>query len=246
MDEIRAKRREEEGEEPTASGRLIGDFLEASLTATLTDLQTKAWALGGDDELGSAFERVKQLRRLREALRTIVTRPGGGEQEPVYLVSSSLLREAYELVTKTRDESLIYATGPEDAGSLFALSQLVTFDLESASCAHASPEPKSQLTALAQLEKDGQRLLATLHSHPWRGAQATTPSSVDLNTQAELERMGYPTIGVVVSRTGHVRFYSKNRPFRVAVSGAGIEKLEDKLFRLLDTRQRFVFGRRSP
>ena len=228
------------------SERLLGEFLRTSLMGAIDELRNQAWAIGHDDALEDAFERVKQLRRLRRALQDVVNLQNVKDDEPVYLVSSSLLHEAYGLLTKTRDESLIYATGAEDSGHLFALTKLVTFDLESASSAHASPEPKSQLKALGKLEKDGERLLATIHSHPGRGEKAATPSTVDLSTQAELERLGYPTIGVVVSRSGHIRFYTKERPFRVAVSGAGIERLDEKLFRLSEGKRFVSLGRRSP
>jgi proteasome lid subunit RPN8/RPN11 len=164
---------------------------------------------------------------------------------PSYLVSASFLHEAFDALTKTGDEHLVYATGPEDGKKLFALTRLVTFDLAEASVVGAAPDPASQLKALAELDRNGERLLATFHSHPGKGAGATAPSGVDLSTQEGLEKLGYPAIGVVFSRNGFVRFYAANRDFRVVVSGSGIESVEERLFRLADANPRALFCRRT-
>ena len=123
---------------------------------------------------------------------------------------------------------------PEDSKQAFAITQLVTFKLAEKSRVGATPDPTSQLAALTELDQRGERLLAVLHSHPGRGAGATMPSSVDRATQDGLEKMGYPTIGAIFSRDGFVRFFSVNRRFRVAVSGAGVEPAGDRIFRLAD------------
>jgi len=225
--------------------RMIEEFLSEKLTITLNELRQRAWEIGADASLEAVYNEMKRLRRLREALAALVLGESSTVVKPSYLVSSSFLRKAFQTLTKTRDEHLVYATGPEDGRVLFALTRLVTFNLAARSAAHAAPEPRSQLKALMQLDENEERLLATFHSHTRTGVGATTPSSVDHSTQKGLEELGYPTIGAVFSRDGYVRFYAVNRGFRVVVSGAGVEKIEESLFRLTDTGRSSLLRRRS-
>lgn len=224
---------EREGKKESG-GRLIDEFLVETLAGTLADLSEQARRTRDDAIVERTYGRVKQLRQLRHALSTLVQRGADENPPPVYLVSAAFLAEAFATLTKTKDEDLVYATGPEDGTKLFALTRIVAFDLASKGVAHATPEPKSQTEALLELDERGERLLATMHSHPDRGAGATKPSSLDLATQAGLERMGYPAIGAIFCRSGHVRFFSANRAFRVVVSGAGCEQLEERVFHLAD------------
>ena len=212
----------------------MSEFLEQELRSAIGRFSSRAWDPKPDQALDAAYARVRRLRKMRGALRLMLQRGRFDELMPSYVVSTSFLRKAFEMLTETQDEHLTYATGPEDGERLFALTRLVTFDLETRSPVQAAPEPKSQMEALAELDRNGERLLATLHSHPGHGARATRPSCTDLKTQERLERLGYPAIGIVFSRTGHVRFYAKDRDFRVAVSGMGVEKLEEQLYRIAD------------
>ena len=99
--------------------------------------------------------------------------------------------------------------------------------------------------ALAGLDAAGELFLAMFHSHPGDDADATCPSEEDLRTQERLERADYPTIGAIVSRDGHVRFYGVNRRFRVAVSGDGYEEVGDGLFYADGTSFKPQRGRRK-
>jgi len=224
--------------------QLLEEFLAERLTAALGEFTRHAW--GSEDvSLEPSVQLVERLRGLRSAVATLAEGVEPGALTPLYVVSSSFLREAFGFLTETEEEHLVYATGPEDGRRVFALTRLVTFDLTQTSVVHAEPDPGSQLLALAGLEENGERLLATFHSHPGKGAGATTPSSTDLATQEGLEKLGYPTIGAVFSRNGFIRFYSQNRPFRVVVSGTGIEPVEEHLFRLDEVKQRSFFSRRQ-
>jgi proteasome lid subunit RPN8/RPN11 len=225
--------------------QLLDEFLSERLSAALGEFTRQAWG-PEDGSLDPDYRLVKRLRGLRSAVGTLAEGVAPGALTPLYLVSSSFLREASDFLTETEDERLVYATGPEDGTRLFALTRLVMFELAEVSVVGAAPEPASQLQALAELEENGERILATLHSHPGKGAGATTPSSTDLSTQEGLEKLGYPAIGVVFSRNGFIRFYSRDLPFRVVVSGTGIEPVEEHLFRLDEVKQRSFFCRRSP
>jgi len=151
---------------------------------------------------------------------------------PTYLMDSQFLLEAFRFVTRCNDEELVYVTGPEGEEDVFALSRLVPVRLAQRSLAHAKAELGSQLQVLTKLDEDGYRLLACFHSHPGRGQEATTPSSVDRQMQANLEQGGYVAIGGIFSRDGHVRFFSHKRAFRVLVTGSGAVLVGSKLYRL--------------
>lgn len=218
--------------------RALDEFLMERLRGALEELGVLARGTGEHDAVDRAYDGVSRLRQLRQALKILAQGRTAGETTPVYLVSASFLTEASHALTRSHDEDLLYATGPEDGKTLFALTRLVAFKLAEKSVAHAVPDPASQIAALTELDRREERLLAAFHSHPGRGAGATTPSSVDLSTQAGLEQMGYPTIGAIFGRNGFVRFFSANRPFRVVVSGAGIEQVDEQLFRASDVAEK--------
>ena len=221
---------------------LVDSYLRDRLRRELEDLGELAQNAISEEAVDRVWGRVKELRELRRAVEALADK-----QEDclpaTYLVSATFLDAARRYLTRSRFEELVYVTGPEDGGHLFALTRLVRFRLSEKSVAHAAPDPISQTEALTQLEKREERLLAVFHSHTGRGAGATSPSSVDLSTQAGLERMGYPTIGAVFSRDGFVRFFSMNRRFRVAASGAGCEPIDKNVFRLGDATRRSLIHR---
>jgi proteasome lid subunit RPN8/RPN11 len=189
-------------------------------------------AVGDDGEaLDEACDIARRLLRIRVGVAILTRVMERVQGSATYLVGARFLRSAAKRLTRTRFEDLVYVTGPEAGTSIFALTTLVSFDLDR-STVHATPIIDSQRKALASLENSQERLLATLHSHPGRGAKCTSPSDEDLSTQARLERSEYPTIGGIVSRDGFLRFYAVDRVFRVAVSGAGITQIDERLFHL--------------
>jgi len=230
-------------EAAASNERIAVEFLERALDGAAAEFGERAIGTADDGAVTQSYGRVMELRQVRQAVRTLARGVVPDAAEPLYLVGSSFLMGAYNALTETSDEHLVYATGPEDGKRAFAISQLVTFELAEKSAVSAAPDPTSQLEALTELDRRGERLLAVLHSHPGRGAGATTPSSVDRSTQEGLEKMGYPTIGVIFSRDGFVRFFSVNRKFRVAVSGTGIEPAGDHIYRLSDVASKSFLQR---
>jgi len=229
------------------NARLVDGFLSENLSATLEELRQRVWQTDELEMSDETYNRLKRLRKMRSALATL--KPHGqieDERHSTYLISASFLKAAFRALTKTRDEDLVYATGPDDGTRLCALTRIVTFNLAQKGIAHASPELGSQVRALMQLDKNEERLLATLHSHPGDGAGRTSPSPTDLSTQQGLEKNGYPAIGAIFSRDGYVRFYSVNRLFRVIVSGAGVKQVGDCLFRITDIKPRALLAARVP
>jgi len=224
----------------------VDGYLSKKLEAALEELCRQARQTDGSRMPEATYARLKYFRQLRSALASLSQGQAGDSLYFAYLISAPFLRDAHLVLTKTRDEHLVYATGPDDGNRMCALTKLVTFDLAQQGVAHAAPELTSQLLALRQLDKNEERLLATFHSHPGNGARATTPSSVDMSTQRGLEKNGYPAIGVVFSRDGYVRFYSANRLFRVTVSGAGVKQVDDCLFHITDIKARSMHRDSDP
>jgi hypothetical protein len=227
--------------------RLIDGYLSENLSATLEELRQQAWETDGIEMPDEIYNRLKKLRKMRSALSIVKSHGGNADAGCfIYLISAAFLKSAYRSLTKTRDEDLVYATGPDDGERLCALTRMVTFDLAQQSVACAVPESTSQLRALLQLDENEERLLATLHSHPGQGPEQADPSDLDLSTQQGLEQNGYPAIGGVFSRDGYARFYSVDRPFRVVVSGAGVKQVDDCLFQIADLKpQSLLAGRAS-
>ena len=219
-----------------SNAHLVDGYLSESLSAALEELRQQAWQTDGAGMPEATYNRLKRLQKMRSALVSLAAQGGiGNPGHFTYLISASFLQSAHRALTKTRDEDLMYATGPDDGTRLCAITKLVAFDLAQKGIAHAIPELSSQIRALMQLDKNEERLLATLHSHPGSGADRTSPSPTDLSTQQGLEKNGYPAIGGIFSRDGYVRFYSVNRPFRVTVSGAGVKQVDDCLFQIIDS-----------
>jgi len=217
------------------NARLVDGYLSENLSATLEELRQRVWQTDGIEMPDETYNRLKKLRTLRAALSVLKSRSQNENSRYfTYLISAAFLKSACRALTKTRDEDLVYATGPDDGERLCALTRMVTFDFAQRSVAYAAPERTSQLRALLQLDENEERLLATLHSHSDKGPEKTNPSLVDLSTQEGLEQNGYPAIGGIFSRDRYVRFYSVNRLFRVVVSGAGVKQVDDFLFRIAD------------
>lgn len=209
------------------------DYLKENLDQSLQQIKAEAeqWNL---DAFRSMFHQAAILIRLRHA---VVSKTQTGL--PTYLVDAPFLEEAFHQLTRDRNESLSYVTGPEGEDQLFVLSRLIPLQLAHRSLARARSDFGHQIKVLTQLEEEGLRLLGCLHSHPGHGPQATLPSPVDLKMQGHLEQGGFVAVGGIFSRDGHVRFFSNGRQFRVLVTGKGIAQVGEKLFRLeRNSRQR--------
>jgi proteasome lid subunit RPN8/RPN11 len=210
---------------------VVDCFLLRTMHSDLDDLLQEAQCVTSDEDIQEMYVRILEIRKLRRALRSIDT-SADHPKCAKYVVSSSFLATSLDELTRGPHEQLVYITGPEDGRSFFALTQILRLDMKSSSAAHAVPDQKSQIKVLSALDRRRERLLATFHSHPGYGADATRPSSIDLSTQRNLENAGYPVIGAILSRDGYIRFYSHNRQFSVSVSGAHCKQNSPTLFRL--------------
>jgi proteasome lid subunit RPN8/RPN11 len=170
---------------------------------------------------------TRLMRRERRNLRTEDT----SLRSAKYLMSSLFLREAYQDLVRDAAEDMQFVTGPESE-DYRVLSRFVVFEKNTRTAVRVTGDPQSSHRVLIALSQSGHRLLAWMHSHPGVGANATCPSGTDLAHQARLERGGYPTIGLITSRDGYVRFFSKDLPFTVHITGGDVRRIDERIYQL--------------
>jgi hypothetical protein len=155
----------------------------------------------------------------------------------MYLVSSLFLEKAYEYLMRgprseaSRDapERLALVSGIR-FGPVRICDLLLPAPLAYQSAVAAQLDRRQLSGVLRHLDRHGHALYMVIHSHTHGGPPS--PSSTDFALQAKLEAAGYPVIQAVFSRTGHIRFFSKDQPFEVLTYGTGIERLDYRLYRL--------------
>jgi hypothetical protein len=225
----RVKRPDHEpSKEWEAENRPLLDFLSEQRLKLLHAMCAKArhWDLDGARDV---FSRLSIIIRLYHAIREHLPHH---HATPTYLVDAEFLIQAFAHLTKGRFEDIAYVTGPEADDDVLVLSRLVPLKLAQRSHSHARADLGDQLRVLTCLEEEGQRLLACIHSHPGIGPDGTSPSGFDIQTQANLEKGGYASIGGIFSRDGHVRFFSHKRRFRVIVTGTRAVAVGQNVFKL--------------
>lgn len=147
---------------------------------------------------------------------------------PTYLLSTLTIQEACEVLTKTMDEDLRFATGLVVAPLKYAVTRLLQFELKRQSAVAAEGDQQAVARLLIGLHNHDHKLFMTWHSHPGSGANSTMPSPIDMDFHRRLEVGNYPVIGGIVNRQGYVRFFSYRRPFRVSIYGKGMEVINEQ------------------
>ncbi len=154
-----------------------------------------------------------------------------GFSVPIYKMSSWFLKDCLDYLTASPDESLHYVTAIEDGGR-FYITMMIGFRLKRQSSCGAEGDLQSTHEACVQADSFRHTIAGVFHSHPGLGALATMPSATDLATQERFERGGYPAIGAIFARDGHVRFFTHRRPFSVDIFGDRVTRIQDHVFKL--------------
>jgi len=190
------------------------------------------YASAGDPEQARAtLEILLKLTDVRRLVRDTVSSLATLESSPVYTVGSWFLKDCFNYLVREEVEALHYVTGIQ-FGNTFTLDKMVTFEMNRQTVGSARGDINSTHKVLIEMDEYGHKLHAYFHSHPGQGPAATFPSSIDLDYQARLEKGGYAAIGGIFSRDGYFRVFSLNNPFRISVYGKGVERIDDKLYRL--------------
>lgn len=151
------------------------------------------------------------------------------------LTTHFLKRTCYPYLMRSPLESIAYLSGVRCQDTT-VVDQLVTFMMDAQSVTYVSGEPVSTSAALITIDELGYFLEGTIHCHPGAGRDATTPSLIDYRHHRRLEAAGYKALGIIMTRDGHVRFYTDHMPFVVDVIGNDVFKLDDTNYRLILTR----------
>ena len=152
---------------------------------------------------------------------------------PLYLLGSMFLHDSNRYLVKHDVEALHFVTGMQIDGG-FTMDKMIEVGMSRQTPVSAVGDTESTHNALIDMESYGHKLVACFHSHPGKGVGATTPSSTDLDHQARMEQGGYVAIGGIFSRDGYFRAFSFDMTFRLEVYGKGVERIDDKLYRLID------------
>jgi len=148
-----------------------------------------------------------------------------------YVVDSWFLQDLLDILTPDSNEVPVYITGPE-VGGIKILSRICRFTLDHRSVIRAQGNPRACSDALIDINDHGNALHAMAHSHPGAGAEATHESGIDTKYLGNIQKAGADTIGLILTRDGHVRFFSVHREFQVFVRGKGINHVQKNVYKL--------------
>lgn len=184
-------------------------------------------------QLGS----ISELCSVIHSLYSLIESAKEESKKPTYVMSSLFLLECYEYLNKENSLESLHLVSGIQLGNMNVLDRMLPIALEKQTSASVSADPISLRDTLIQLDTFGHKLLAYFHIHPGAGKHCTFPSYNDLEIQRMLERGKYPAIGAIFSRNGYIRFFPQDKDFEILVYGKGVEKEDDKVFKLVQQVQ---------
>ncbi len=218
------------------------DIIDHRLDGFLKNIRTYCI----QNDLGNArisFENLLTLSEIRAIVEEIISAVDdwkavdAEKAVPTYTAGSWFLYDCFDYLSKQPEESVHFVTGVQ-LGNIYILDRMVTFKMDIQTMTRASGDHFSSHNALIEMDEYGHRLLAYFHIHPGKGESITQPSHIDMDYQTNLDRGGYQAIGGIFSRDGYLRFFPEDKRFEVEIYGKGVEKIEDRLFRLIKAETR--------
>lgn len=149
-----------------------------------------------------------------------------------FLLEAFFLRELIRELTPDKDEHMQFLTGPKLRNLRVVCRSAQPIRIERQSVVFVSSTAAGVADALIPIVEQGAELHIIAHSHPGRGACATSPSGTDINCLGKLQQSGSNAIGLIVTRDGCVRFFSVLKPFRVLITGTGITPVATHVFQI--------------
>jgi hypothetical protein len=150
-----------------------------------------------------------------------------------YSIASATLAEAYAYLvqhlpgTKQEPEFMLAVSGTM-VDEVRTLDRLIEVRMDCQSFGQAAFDMQDFTRIAVALFEHGQELHAVFHSHRFGGVP--TPSGTDMRLQSVLEeggeQSGYPAIQAIFSEDGYVRFFAKERPFRIEIHGTGVRPVD--------------------
>ena len=152
--------------------------------------------------------------------------------KPIMIVIDTwFLEDLIRRLTPGPDEEVVYLTGM-DIDGVRTPYRICNVDLERQSVAYARGTARSCMNALMEINRRGFKLQIMAHSHPGRGAWATSPSSIDMKYLGTIQKAGAEVAGIIVTRDGHVRFFTVYKPFEIDIQGSGVEYVDEQVVRI--------------
>jgi len=153
---------------------------------------------------------------------------------PTYQMSSLFLSRVFEELNNGPDEDARFCTGIQMLDNVYVVDALLKFRCALRSPVAVKGEQSSVNQTLIKLYRFDHKLLMTAHIHPGSGAAACGPSSIDMDMHRRLEGANYPAIGLIFSRSGHFRYFSNARKFKINIYGKGVSHERDNIYRLTE------------
>lgn len=144
---------------------------------------------------------------------------------PTVFLDSWFLEELIVHLTPQENEEVSYITG-QYINNLFIPYRICDITLESQSPVYAQGTARSCMDVLININRRGFKLLIMAHSHPGRGPWATMPSSIDTGYLGTIQKTGADVLGAIVTRDGHVGFFSVFKDFDIVIQGNGVEYVD--------------------
>lgn len=179
---------------------------------------------------------VAELRRLRRKRARCIEKitPVRDTLPQVFIIESFFARELIKALTPNADEEMHFLTGPK-IGPIRIISRWARPPLlERHSPVFVRASARAVGDVLIEVVEQGAELHICAHSHPGASAGATTPSSTDIQCLGKLQRAGSQAIGCIVTRDGHLRFFSVLTNFHVMVLGTGVKEVSKNVFQIAD------------
>jgi hypothetical protein len=175
--------------------------------------------------------RLSDVGEMRQLLMELSSAEADKEDAPNFAIASEVLYTAYRKLCEVPTESILYAVGSR-YGNVYTVERLVPLKLDKSEIAYASADLAASSKVLIDLEPYGTLLTCYFHAHPGRGSGANHPSGIDTNNHARLEKGNYRTVGGIFSRDGYLRFFTDKMPFKITISGKGVDSVGPNLWKL--------------
>ena len=174
------------------------------------------------------YEYLWQWREIEAVLQAGAMNPVDGP--PVYKMSQLFLNRCLKELTNDEKEDMILVSGlQQEESESIVLGDIIKCDLDHRSVSRVHADPEALFRTMLKLRETGSALHGWFHSHPG-GGKSAQPSATDIHTQRQMESHGYPAIGAVFVRDGHIRFFSVTRPFRIEIHGKGVKNVDGDPF----------------
>lgn len=176
----------------------------------------------------NSLNQLMRLARTWKAMKLLSSDNGSERISEVFILDSLFLSECYDTLAPYDKEEEIFLTGVR-AGSINVPTKRLEFET-SGSGQEVADVPVSSHKTLKEIDDYGMPFLGAFHSHPNSGRPK--PSNTDLQQFGKYEDHGYRILGGIFTKSGYIRFFTKDLDFELMITGKRVEKIEGSTYRL--------------